>query len=314
MKAVMLDAATIACELVVPSCVTEWQTFQTTTADEVANRIRDCAIVITNKVRIGEAELAAAPNLKLIVVAATGYDIINLEACRQHGVAVANSPGYSASSVPEHALALMFAVARSLVPLANSVPKGTWSKAEIFCIHDYPIIELAGKTVGIIGSGSLGRATAKLCSAVGMNVIYCQSKTKAVDDLPRVPFDELLSRADIISLHCPLDADNANLINADTIAQMKDSAILINTARGGLVDSAALVAAIESGKLAGAGIDVLASEPPSPEHPLVKCTHPGLVVTPHVAWASLEVQHRLAKMIATTTDAFFAGNPEHIVT
>lgn len=314
LRATFLDAASIACDLVKPACVADWKVYALTRPEQTARRIAECELVFTNKVRIGEEELAAAGRLRLIVVTATGYDIIDLEACRQRQVAVANSPGYSASSVPEHAVALMFAVARSVVPFHGRVRDGTWSKSHVFCLHDHPVIELRGKLVGLIGSGDLGRATGKLCAALGMKVVYCASHASQGDDLPRLPLAELLAAADIVSLHCPLDAANANLINAERIALMKDGAIIINTARGGLVDAPALVDALASGKLAGAGIDVLDHEPPPNDHPLVACEHPGLVVTPHVAWGSREAQSRLAGMAAATADAFFAGRPRHLVT
>lgn len=312
-SAVMLDADTFACELVQPQCVDEWHVHHQTAAAETPARIADCEVIFTNKVALRANDIAAAQQLKLIVIAATGYDIVDLDACRERSIAVANSPGYSVSSVPEHALALMFAVARSLAPLGTAASNGSWSRSPIFCLHDYPLIELAGKTVGIIGAGSLGRATGALCAGIGMNVVYATKHDGSSDDLTRLPLSELLSSSDIISLHCPLGASNANLINDTTIAQMRTGAILINTSRGSLVDAAALIAALESGKLAGAGIDVLDHEPPPENHPLVQCNHPGLLVTPHVAWASQEAQQRLATMIASTADSFFAGNPVYIV-
>ena len=292
-RAVFLDAATVAAE-----------------------RIAKADIVITNKVRIGKRELAAAARLKLIIVAATGYDIIDVEAAQQNGVAIANSPGYSLSSLPEHAVGLMFAVARSIVPFARAASDGTWTQASTFCLHNWPIIELRGLVLGIIGSGSLGRATGKLCAALGMRPIYLerkQSPSSGGDDLKRLAWDELLATCDIISLHCPLAPDNRHMFNGDAFAQMKNSAILINTARGALVDAAALVAALEDGQIAGAGIDVLDQEPPPATNPLISCSHPALVVTPHVAWASRQAQERLLDLIAATADAFMRGQPQHLV-
>lgn len=308
-----LDAGTIACDLVKPGCVGDWHVHDSTTPGEAAERIAPCELVFTNKVKVGAKELERAEKLKLIVVAATGYDIIDLAECKRKDIAVANSPGYSASSVQEHAIALMFAVARSIVPYRLEAGDGTWSEANTFCLHTHPIIELAGKQVGIIGSGSLGRATGRLCAALGMKVSYLEKNDGTSDDLPRLPLDKLLASSDIVTLHCPLDANNHHMINADTLAKMKPSAILVNTARGALVDAQALCDALEGGKLAGAGIDVLESEPPPSVNPLVQCKHPGLVLTPHVAWASMEVQLRLAQMVADTADAFFAGNPVHLV-
>ena len=312
-EASFLDAATIACDLVKPDCVGKWSVFEETSRELVAERVAPCEVVFTNKVKIGAAELEGAKSLRLIVVAATGYDIIDLEECKRRNVSVANSPGYSASSVQEHAIALMFAVARSIVPYRLEAGDGTWSKAGIFCLHTHPIIELAGKRVGIVGAGSLGRATGRLCEALGMKVFFLGRHDGASDELPRLPLDDLLATSDVVSLHCPLDSDNHHMINARSLSKMKPGAILINTARGALVDAAALVQALEEGRIAGAGIDVLETEPPPADNPLVGCKHPGLVLTPHVAWASMEVQRRLAQMVADTADSFIAGKPEHIV-
>ena len=312
-SAVFLDSGTIACDLVKPSCVGDWEVHEHTEPREVAGRIAGRDIVFTNKVKIGADELGDDPAVKLIVVAATGYDIIDTQVCKRLGVAVANSPGYSASSVPEHAVALMFAVARSLVPLQREAHDGTWPSARTFCLHTHPIIELAGKRAGLIGSGSLGRATGALCEALGMDVRYLRRGGGGDGGLPRLGMDELLATSDVVSLHCPLDESNRHMIDAKAFGMMRPKAILVNTARGALVDPAALVDALESGRIAGAGIDVLETEPPPADHPLVTCAHPGLVLTPHVAWASAEVQLRLADLVAHTADSFFAGEPVNIV-
>ena len=308
-----LDAQTIACKVRKPDSVSTWNSYDFTEPHETIERIAESHVLCTNKVKLQAAELEAAANLKLIVVAATGYDIIDMQACKAKGVVVCNSPGYSASSVPEHALALMFAVARFLVPLSRKACDGTWSASRIFCLHAHTAIELAGRRVGIIGAGSLGRATAKLCSAVGMEVVYLARENSKADGLPRVRLDELLATCDVISLHCPLSSDNHHLLNAQTLAQVKPGAIVINTARGALIDPQALVDALESGRLAGAGIDVLELEPPKSGNPLLDCEHPGLIVTPHVGWASLASQQRLVDMLCSTCDSFFAGAPEHVV-
>ena len=312
-QVVFLDAATLSCEPVAPSCADDWVLFPSTPPKLVAERIASAKTVVTNKVCIGAAELQNASELELIVVAATGYDIIDLPACQARNIAVANSPGYSISSVPEHAVALMFAVARSIVPLHRDACDGSWSSAETFCLHTQPIIELHGRTVGIVGAGSLGQATGKICTNLGMNVIYRARSKQPQDQLPRLPLKQLLATSDFVSLHCPLDHDSANLINAAMLAKMRRGSILINTARGGLVDAAAVVDALHNGQLGGAGIDVLKHEPPAADHPFLTCTHPGLVVTPHVAWASRESQMRLGQMIADTTDGFFAGRAINLV-
>lgn len=315
-KVVFLDRATVAAaEPVRPACADEWVVHDLTAPHETARRIADATVVFTNKVELRGAALASAARLKLVVVAATGYDIVDTAACRRRAVAVANSPGYSSSSVPEHALALMLAVARSIVPLCADARDGTWPAAPTFCLHTRPITELRGRTVGLVGSGSLGRSTGRLCEALGMRTLYLRREgaRKAGDGVERADLDELLARADVLSLHCPLTEANRGMIGPEALKKMNSSAILINTARGGLVDSPALVSALESGEIAGAGIDVLEPEPPPADHPLLVCDHPGLVVTPHVAWASIEVQRRLVRLIAETADAFYDGKPQHLV-
>ena len=315
-RGVFLDAATVAAARPQqPQCCDSWQVHDLTSAGQVAERIADANIVITNKVCIGAEELAAAPGLRLVVVAATGYDIIDLAAARARGVAVANSPGYSISSLPEHAVALMLAVARSIVPFAQASCDGTWTQAQTFCLHNWPITELRGRTVGLIGSGSLGRATGSLCAALGMKPVYLARPEAAGrrDDLERMAWDDLLAASDLISLHCPLVPDSLHMFGERAFRQMKRSAILINTARGGLVDAHALAAALQEGQIAGAGIDVLEEEPPAAENPLLSCRHPGLVVTPHVAWASRQAQEKLLAQVAATADAFISGRPQHLV-
>lgn len=310
---VFLDAKTIACELVKPASLASWDVHPLVPPAAVAASIANAHVAYTNKVPLGAESLAGAGRLELIVVAATGYDIIDLACCKERGVAVANSPGYSASSVPEHVLALIFAAARGVVPYHAAAGDGTWAAADIFCLQRHPIIELRGRQAGFIGSGSLGRASAALCASVGMKTVFLARHDGKEDELPRLGLDELLATSDVVSLHCPLTPANRGMIDAAALARMKDGAILINTARGALVDSAALVAALEAGKLRGAGIDVLAAEPPPAAEPLLNCSHPGLVLSPHVAWASMESQQRLARMLAATTDAFFSGAPRHLV-
>ena len=298
-----------------PACATEWILHEYTDPSDTAARIASADVVFTNKTAIGTTELESANKLKLIVVAATGYNIIDIAACAQRDIAVANSPGYSASSVPEHNLALILTVARSIVPLHRQACDGTWSQAQTFCLHTQPIIELRGRTAAIIGSGSLGRATGELCAKIGMRVIYLGRAGIAPrnDGLVRLPWAELITQADVLSLHCPLVATNRHMLDATALAQMKRSAIVINTARGDLIDYPALIQALTEGRIAGAGIDVIETEPPPADHPLLQCQHPGLVLTPHVAWASAEAQARLLQMIADTADAFFAGRSEHLV-
>lgn len=311
--ATFLDASSIACAARQPASIDVWRTFDLTRDEQVAERIGDSHVLITNKARLPQATIATAPNLELVIVAATGYDIIDLAACRAKGVTVCNSPGYSVSSVPEHALALMLAIARRLLPLSREAGDGTWAAADNFCLHTHTAIELAGRRVGIIGAGSLGRATGRLCAAIGMEVCYLARHDGKKDELPRLPLDELLASCDVISLHCPLTAANHHLLDAAALAKLKDGAIVVNTARGALIEPKALIAALEAGRLGGAAIDVLETEPPPADHPLLRCRHPRLIVTPHVGWASLEAQQRLVAMICATCDSYFAGKPQFVV-
>ncbi|MDI9349772.1 MAG: D-2-hydroxyacid dehydrogenase [Candidatus Symbiobacter sp.] len=279
-------------------------------ADTIA-RLAQATIAITNKVKITEKILSQTPHLKMIAISATGSDIIDKAACAKRGIVVSNIQNYAINTVPEHTLALIFALRRNLVNYANSVRQGRWHQVNQFCYFDYKITDIAGATLGIVGYGSLGKSIAKRAEAMGMNIIA----TDMYDFPGRVDLDTLFRQADIITLHCPLTAENKNMINAATLAKMKKSAILINTARGGLVDSAALVEALRNGVIAGAGIDVLVSEPPRPgSDPLLDYQGDNLIVTPHVAWASVEAMTILAQQLSDNILSFVNGTPRHVVT
>jgi glycerate dehydrogenase len=314
---VFLDRSTLRATLRRPDFKHTWQEFAVTSADQTVERLRDATIALTNKVRVGAAELAQLPRLKMIALAATGHDIIDLAACHERGIAVSNIRNYAVHSVPEHVFALILALRRRLLDYRADVERGRWQQAEQFCFFDHPIRDLHGSTMGIVGAGSLGRATAALAPAFGMRVLFAEhtssGTTAALAGAQSVPLDRLLREADVISLHCPLTPRTRNLIGPDELRRMKRSAILINTARGGLVDEAALVCALQQGLIAGAGFDVLSTEPPTDGNPLLELRLPNFILTPHVAWASDETMQRLADQLIDNVERFIRGAPQHLL-
>lgn len=289
-----------------PAFAHEWSEFGETAADEVVERLAPATIAICNKLPLRADTLSQLPKLKLIAVAATGVDNVDLAYCRSHNIAVCNTRGYAVNSLPEHALMLMLALRRNLMAYRDDVKAGRWHEAKQFCLLDHPIGDLRGATLGIVGFGTLGKSTAQLGRAIGMEVLV------AVRD-DRAGFEEVLRRSDVLSLHCPLTEETKNLIGADELAQMKPDAILINTARGGLIDDHALIEALKNGRLAGAGIDVLRNEPPRDGNPLLEVDLPNLIVTPHNAWASRQAMQTLADQLVDNLEAFVRGSPQNLV-
>ena len=291
----------------------EWIEFGETTPDEVAERLAQATIAICNKVSLCGEGLSQLPNLRLIAIAATGVDNVDLAFCRSHNIAVCNTRGYAVNSLPEHALMLMLALRRNLVAYRNDVRNRRWHEARQFCLLDHSIGDLKGSTLGIVGFGTLGKSMAQLGRAIGMDVIVGERKNAATVREGRVAFGELLQRSDVISLHCPLTEETKNLIGAGELGQMKRDAILINTARGGLIDDHALVAALRERQIAGAGIDVLRNEPPREGNPLLEVDLPNLIVTPHNAWASRQAMQTLADQLIDNVEAFVRGEPRNLV-
>ena len=262
--------------------------------------------------RIGADELAQLPELRLIALAATGSDNLDLEACRAANVAVCNIRNYSGPSVPEHAMALMLALSRNLFAWRQSLLEGRWQQSGQFCFFDHPITDLHGKRLGIIGKGTLGQALGQRASAIGMEVYYAQSQVGSPGDDDRLPLDALLQSSDVISLHCPLTPYTRHLIGERELTLMKPGALLINVGRGGLVDEQALLEALGNGRLGGAGFDVASVEPPPPDHPLMQALrYPNFILTPHVAWASEESMQRLADQLIDNINAFSLGRRQH---
>lgn len=285
-----------------------------TAPPEVAARIAEADVVITNKVRIGAADLAAAPGLRLVAVAATGTDVIDLAACAARGVAVTNIRDYAVHTVPEHTFALIFALRRSIAAYDRSVAAGRWRQAGQFCYFDFPIRDLAGSTLGIIGDGALGRAVAEIGRALGLRILFAAHKGVEGMGPLYTPFDEVLRRSDILTLHCPLTPATRGMIGAAEFARMERRPLVINTARGGLVDEAALAEALEAGVISGAGFDVATEEPMPEEHPFQGLLgRPDFLMTPHVAWASAEAVQGLADQLVETVNLFRDGRARNLV-
>lgn len=296
MRGVFLDTLTMKPEELdtsaLENALEHWDFFATTSPDETAARIASADVVITNKVVLDRALIESAPSLKLICVCATGTNNIDLGAAAEKNIPVKNVTGYTGSSLAQHTIALLLALATRWHQYADDVKNGRWSQSPIFCRLDYPVMELAGKALGIIGYGDLGQKVAQLGEALGMRVLVAQSATG--EQKPgRVSVEQLVAESDVISLHCPLTEQNKQMVNREFLAAMKDSAFLINTARGGLVDETALAEALRNGVIAGAALDVLSVEPPPANHPLLESDIPNLIITPHNAWISRESRQRL---------------------
>lgn len=284
-----------------------------TAPDEVQQRIADADIVITNKVKLTASVLAAAPKLRLVAVAATGTDNVDLAACAARGIAVSNVRNYAVHTVPEHVLALILALRRSLVAYRDAVRAGRWQESGQFCFFDYPIRDLAGSVLGVIGAGVLGTRVATLATALGMEVLFAGRKG-GQPGAGRVAFDEVLRRSDILTLHVPLTEQTRHLIGAPEFALMQQRPLLINTARGGLVDEDALEHALRSGQLGGAGFDVTTPEPPPADSTLMRLLDlPNFILTPHVAWASHEAVQALSDQLIDNIEAFWRGAPVNLV-
>lgn len=317
LKVVFLDRATIPpyVDLKPLPFPHEIVVFQQTSADEVSDRIRDAEIVITNKTTITSADLAQARKLRFIAIAATGTDNVDIGVCDDRRIGVSNIRNYATTTVPEHTFALIFALRRSLVAYRDSVQAGRWREAAQFCFFDHPIRDLKDSTIGIIGDGALGRATAQIANALGMRVLMSAFKGRSDMGMLYTPFEKVLAESDIITLHCPLIAETKGLIGEAEFSQMVRRPVIINTARGGLVDETALIRALLSGQIAGAGFDVVTREPLPIGHPFEKIlNHPAFILTPHVAWASAEAIQALADQLVENITLFVGGSPRNLVT
>lgn len=276
---------------------------------EVAARVRDCEIAIVNKTTVDAAAIRGADALELIVLTGTGSDNVDVAEAKRRGIAVANTRGYGSASVAQHVFALILGLTQQIAGYSALVRRGAWQRSSLFTMFDYPLRELAGRTLGIVGSGSIGQTVARLGTCFEMRVALAARPGTPRDAVPpdRVHLDDLLEQADVLSLHCPLNEKTKHLIGAPQLQRMKRDALLINTARGGLVDSAALAAALRDGWIAGAGVDVLAAEPPPADEPLLAPDIPNLIVTPHVAWAAKEARQRALDQVTENIAEYLRG-------
>ncbi len=289
--------------------------YDRTDAGEILARCRNAEIVLTNKVPLTADIIAQLPDLKYIGVTATGYNIVDIAAARQRGIVVTNIPSYSTPSVAQLVFALILELTHRTGHHADAVRSGRWSAQSDFSFRDFPLMELAGKNFGIIGFGNIGRATAAIAAAFEMKVLVAtRSPENGRNEFPSYRFLEiepLLRQSDIVSLHCALTPETDHLMNAERLGWMKPSALLINTGRGGLIDEPALLQALRNRTIAGAGLDVLSSEPPPPEHPLLTAEH--CVITPHIGWATIEARTRLMEAVVRNVRSFLNGSPINVV-
>ena len=310
MKAVLLDWATMGPDLDISemrALLPDLEIYDDTDDDQVAERIAGAEIILGNKVLISEALFASAPEMRFIGLTATGTDNIDLDAALKHGVAVANIRAYCSQSVAEHVFGCLLNLAHRLGPYATDVRAGEWQQAENFCMLTHPIRELSAMTLGIVGFGELGKRVAQIAGAFNMDVLIAARPGSVDVPAGRVSMADLLGRADVISLHCPLNDETRGLFGADEFRKMKKSAILINTARGGLIDSAALATALRDGVIAAAAVDVLPTEPPTDGDPLLDYEGDNLIVTPHIAWGTLTARQAAIDELTANIAAFLEG-------
>ena len=307
---VFLDRESVDAKVRRPNFPHSYKEYESTwTPEEILDRLKDATIAIINKVPMRADTLKQLPKLKLIAVAATGTDVVDKAYCKANGITVVNIRNYAFNTVPEHVLALMFALRRNLVAYVEDVHNGRWNKSQQFCFFDHPIRDIAGSTIGVVGYGAIGKEVGKRAAALGMRIL-------PFDIFPQpglVDFETILKESDVITLHMPLTPETKNMFGAKELKMMKPTAILINTARGGLVDEAALAEALQNGTIAGAGFDVLTKEPPKDGNILLDLKLPNFILTPHVAWASQEAMQILADQLIDNIEAFVAGKPQNVV-
>ncbi len=310
---VFLDASTCIADIRRPTFRHQWNEFPATNPEQTLERLKDATIVITNKVLLRREVLEQLPRLKMVAVAATGTDNVDIECCRDRGIVVSNIRDYSVHTVPEHVFMLMLALRRNLLSFHAEVRNGAWQAAEQFCLFSHPVNDLYGSTLGIIGRGAIGKAVEQIALAFGMKVLFAEHK--AVSDIRPgyTAFDSVLQDSDVITLHLPLNAQTRHLIGAAEFALMQTHTLLINTARGGLVDEAALMDALRNARIGGAGFDVLGKEPPVDGNPLLELNLPNFILTPHIAWSGRAAMQTLADQLIDNIEAFVAGSPRNRV-
>jgi glycerate dehydrogenase len=310
---VFLERDSLEADVRRPAFAHTWVEHGRLPTDEVARVLGDATIAVVNKTPLKADTIAQLPHLKLVAVAATGTDNIDVAACRARGIVVSNIRNYAVNTVPEHTFALILALRRSLIAYREDVAAGKWQAAAQFCLSGHPIRDLHGSTLGIFGEGAIGQAVAHLGRALGMRVRFADHAPPKAEGVEFTSPDQVLAEADVVTLHLPLTPATRNLIGARELARMKPSALLINTARGGLVDENALAQALKSGALGGAGFDVLSTEPPREGNPLLELRLPNLIITPHVAWSSSQAMQALADQLIDNVEAFVRGSPRNVV-
>ena len=315
-RIVCLERDSVVANMRRPVFPHDWIDYPISTPGQVIERLQGATIAVINKLPLPAVAVDALKSLKMVAVSATGTNIVDLDACRQRGIVVSNIRGYADHTVPEHVFALLLALSRNLVAWRATVQAGRWQQSDQFCLFDHPIRDLHGATLGLIGSGSLGNGVARLAEAFGMRVLRAERKGAAALRPGYTTFDEILRRADVVSLHCPLTPETKGLIGEAELRAMQPTALLINTARGGLVDEAALIRALREGWIAGAGFDVITAEPPPAGHPMLDpalLALPNFLLTPHVAWSSRPAMQALADQLIDNIEAFAAGQPKNRV-
>ena len=313
---VFLDRATIgpAVTITRPGFEHDWREHERTAEEQVRKRLAGATVAITNKVPIRAATLAELPELRMIAVAATGYDVVDVAACQERGIVVANVRGYAVHTVPEHTFALILALRRSLIGYRQDVLAGEWQRSGQFCFFNHPIRDLHGSTLGIIGEGTIGQAVARLGEAFGMRALYAAHKGVSGLGPLYTPFEEVLETSDVITLHAPLMPATRNVLAMPEFRKMKRRPLLINASRGGLVNEADLVQALDEGLIAGAGFDCLTAEPPADDHPFWQIAErPNVIITPHVAWASDEAMQTVWDQVIANIESFERGAPDNVV-
>ena len=312
-RIVFLDRDSLIATVRRPAFAHDWIDHAATAPDQVVERLRGATVAITNKVPLRAQALAQLPELRMVAVAATGTDNVDLAACRERGIVVSNIRNYSHVSVPEHCFTLILALRRNLRAYVADIEAGRWEHSTRFCLLDHPIGDLAGTRLGIVGYGALGRRVAQIGQAFGMQVCTTSRSPVSEPGVTQLELDELLATSDVISLHLPLNEQTRHMIGARELGLMKPTGLLINTARGGLVDEAALAEALMRRTIGGAGFDVLSKEPPAPDNPLLGLRLPNFILTPHVAWASAGAMQSLADMLVENIEAWEAGRPLNVV-
>ena len=310
-RIVLLDRGTLPVAMRAPALSLQWHEHESTVREQVVACLENAEVAISNKVPLMATELAQLPQLKLIAVAATGTNNVDLEYCREYGIAVCNVSGYSTHSVAEHTFSLLLTLQRQIHSYHADILAGAWQSSTHFALLSHPLHDLYGSTLGIFGYGHIGQAVARIAEAFGMRVLVAERKDEKTLRKGRVLFRQMLEEADVVTLHCPLTPETRNLIAEPELRVMKPTAILLNLARGGVVDETALALALREKWITGAGVDVLSNEPPLSGNPLLEMVGPNCILTPHVAWASQQSLARLAEEITLNIEAFFRGEPRN---